>query len=299
MGLAISTSWNYREDPEFILDRIQEAGFREIELSFHFSKSRLKSMKELIRKFEMEVVSVHNFCPFPLEDVKGFPSPDFYSLSSKDEDERKRAVLATEATLETAYDLGARAVVLHCGGLDIEDKTRHLYELKRSDYEKFKEEIEKYLKLRSEKVKGHIDSLKFSLEKLLKKAERLGIKMGLESRYYLHEIPELSEVEEVLDCFRSEHLGNWHDVGHVAVSEQLEHYSQVEALNRLSDYLIGIHYHDVQGIDDHKPIGKGKIDFKIFKDFKPSINVLEVHSPATVEEVKSSKNYLEDLLQLL
>lgn len=280
-----------------MLEEIESAGFEGVELGFHFKKSEIQELKEEMKYKAISVVSLHNFCPFPLEEYRGFPSPDFYSLSSLEPEERKLALKATEQTLETAYQFGAKVVLLHSGRIDgLEDLTRYFFELRETQPEKYVQEMAEYLEQRRKLGKKHIDRLKFSLEKLLLRVEKLDLKIALESRYYLSEIPELEELEEVLSCFSCNRLGYWHDSGHVEVRSKLEIHSQEEYLNLLSSYLLGIHYHDVEGIDDHKLPGQGELDFSVFKPYLDCLKVLEVHPPAEVVEVQRAKEYLERIL---
>ena len=63
----------------------------------------------------------------------------------------------------------------------------------------------------------HLDAVLFSLDKLNREAEkRKAYFLGVENRYYLHEIPDFDEIGMVLREFEGGKLRYWHDVGHAA-----------------------------------------------------------------------------------
>jgi sugar phosphate isomerase/epimerase len=65
--------------------------------------------------------------------------------------------------------------------------------------------------------------------------------------------------------------------------------------------LIGFHVHDVNAAgQDHQAVGSGKIDFAMVSSFwKPEhLLVLELSPRLTVEEVRSSKAKVEELLNV-
>ncbi|OQX84090.1 MAG: hypothetical protein B6D53_00905 [Candidatus Omnitrophica bacterium 4484_49] len=292
--LALSTSWvEDKQDIPGLLEGTQEAGYTHIELGFQFRDKELKEVKSQLPKYSLEVVTVHNFCPFPISDFSYFPNPDYFSLSSPDEDERKLAVKYTLGTLETAYELSAKVVILHAGKVDIEDETLKLWEQSSRNFQKFKTDLSRFMSIRNQKAKRFIDSLKFSIEELLKWAQKLNVTIALESRYYLNEIPELEEMIDILSVFDTSFLGYWHDIGHVNVREKLGLYTQMEAITKLEKYLTGFHIHDAQGIDDHKLLGKGDINFDFLGNYRDKIQVLEIHPPVNPQQLRTSRELWE------
>lgn len=292
LQLALSTSWaEDKSDITQILEGTQEAGYSWIELGFHFDSKELSEIKSLLPKYSLQVITVHNFCPFPISDFPYFPNPDYFSLSSPDQEERKLAVKYTLGSLETAYDLGAKAVILHAGKVDLEDRTLELWQQRIDNPQEFKIRLNEFMNLRNRKAKKFIDCLKFSIEELLKWAEKLNIAIALESRYYLNEVPELEEMADIFSTFNTPFLKYWHDIGHLNVREKLGLYTQRDAIIKLEKYLAGFHIHDAQGIDDHKPPGRGEINFDFLTDFKDKIHVLEVHHPVDIAELKRCRDF--------
>jgi len=296
VNLAVSTAWaEDKTNISQILEGIYQAGYHQMELSFHFKAHQIQEIKSLLPRYSLQVITVHNFCPFPILDFPYFPNPDYFSLSSPDEDERKLAVRYTLGTLETAYELSAKVVILHAGKVDIEDETLKLWEQRARDFQKFETTLNRFMGIRNQKAKRFIDSLKFSIEELLKWAQKLNVIIALESRYYLNEIPELEEQEDVLTTFDTPFLRYWHDIGHVNVREKLGLYTQSEVLTRLDKYIAGFHIHDAQGIDDHKLPGEGEIDFSFLERYKDKIHVLEVHPPVTPCNLTTAGEFMNEI----
>jgi sugar phosphate isomerase/epimerase len=294
---AISTAWNYQEDTKKIFDEILKLGFNNIELGFHFDRKEVKYIYRIKKKLRFNIVSIHNFCPFPINNFQDFPSPDIYSLSSPDEEERKLAVKYGIKTVKTANEFGAKFVIFHAGKVAIEDETNRLAEIKKQDRSLFLRERDNYLKERNKLAEENIDSIKFSLDEILKFCEKYKIKICLETRYYLSEFPELFELEIILNEFNHPQICYWHDCGHAGVRNYLEIYSQKDYLDILGKFLIGFHFHDIYGIDDHLPPGKGEIDFSVFRQYIDKIKVLEIHPPATARDILDSRLYLEEIFK--
>ena len=75
--------------------------------------------------------------------------------------------------------------------------------------------------------------------------------------------------------------------------------SHSELLKRFGPRLIGMHLHDIIGpMTDHMCPGTGSFDFGLLRPFiKPStILVMEVHAPASADELRRSAAHLDKAL---
>jgi len=150
---------------------------------------------------------------------------------------------------------------------------------------------------RTSKRQPFLDTVLFSLEKLNKEAEKQGVSLGVENRYYFHEIPNFEELKVIFQKFAGGKIFFWHDVGHGHVQEKLRIQSHQELLEAYSPFLLGVHLHDAQGYTDHSAPGKGEINFDMIKRFVQdvAIKVLELHPRVSLEEIKKGIALLRSL----
>lgn len=303
MDFALSTSWNayrYTKAKELIFE-IKEIGFNKVELSFNLTTSMVKDIASLVRAGEIEVVSLHNFCPIPLGIKRELALPDYYSMASPDQTARKKAVQQTKKTIETAGSLGAKAVVLHCGRVEIPDPTREMINLWKKDGR----QTNRFLRLKDTALRQRkllapffLDNTLKSLDELAGYAANHGIKLGIENRFYFREIPSFEEIDRILREFRGSAIYYWHDTGHAQIMENLGFARHSDFLLQYSKHLLGAHLHNVIGCADHQAPLKGEIDFSLFKKYlkKSTLKIVEAHRQASAAELKASLNYLKGAL---
>jgi len=297
-NFSISTSWNAMNAPNvrYMLNQIKEAGFGKIELNFGLTANDVNDIIRIKERGLIEVTSLHNFCPIPRGATPAKASPDYYSLSSTNEKERRRAVAATKVTIDTARSLGAKAVVLHLGRVNVKDRTRKLGAAldDLANYGRIKKRM---VEERAQKANGHIEKVLLSMEELLGFAKHKNIILGIETRYYYNEVPSLEEIGIILDRFKDDSLGYWHDTGHAQILENIGLYRHRDFLDRYSGRIVGMHIHDVTGTDDHRAPLQGSMDFSILIPYikRETILVLEPHFPAEAEDITEGARYLEDL----
>ncbi len=303
MSFVISTSWNaFRHtDGLSLITEIKELGFGEIELSFNLTSRMVDSVERSVAGGSVKVASVHNFCPIPEGVRREEALPDFYSMSSRDPEQRRLAVKQAKISIDTAARLNARAVVLHCGRVEIPDRTVELIDM----FNKGLRSSPEFSKLRGEIAserehlrKPFLDSALMSLEELERYASLKGVDLGVETRYYHREIPFIDEIGIILDAFKGSRIFYWHDTGHAQLSENLGFVQSHEDFLKLySDRLTGVHLHDIRGCSDHRPPGEGDMDFGRLKKYIPesAIKVVEAHRPATGEQLAKSVEFLKKI----
>jgi len=294
MTLSISTAWNFKEDKDVrqLLTEIKDLGLNAIELGYRLKPAYLKALTGLLDEFDMNVSSIHNFCPLPDDEPSPRHASNYYRLSSLDDEERKKAVVWTKNSIDTAEQVNADVVVIHAGTIELDDDpTKKILEMVRQDQagtNEFFELREQLLDAREHIVKPYLDAVTKSLKDVCAYGQTKNVKIGLETRYYPIEIPNFEEIEFFLEQFHSEGLYYWHDFGHAEVSGRVGITPHIDFLKTYKDRMIGVHIHGVQSTKDHLAPFQG--DFKLedllsFLDEK-TIKVIESHSSATSEDIK-------------
>lgn len=102
--------------------------------------------------------------------------------------------------------------------------------------------------------------LRRSIERLLKEAESLKIKLALENMLPLHPGYQTRSLNEIVDEFSSSFLGVCFDTGHANIGGGVE-----EEFIRIQEAVISFHLHDNDGTRDlHLQPPYGNIDWKKF-----------------------------------
>jgi sugar phosphate isomerase/epimerase len=127
-------------------------------------------------------------------------------------------------------------------------------------------------------------------------AERLGVVLGLENRYYYHQFPAIDEFEVIFQEFRGGPVGYWHDTGHAHAAEVLGIVPKGELLKRYGARLTGVHLHDARGLKDHQAPGTGDIDFDSLKEYlkDDTLRVIELQSGVSEEQVREGIRFLQE-----
>ena len=280
-----------------MLREIRELGFQYAELSHGTRISLLPGILEAVAAGEMRISSLHNFCPLPMGIT--YAAPNLYQFSAERPRERELAERYTVKTIEFAARVKAPAVVLHSGSIDMKNYTDKLLDLAgqgekaAAKFAKFCSEADK----KREAKKGpFVERVNELLKKLLPVAEGQGIKLGIENRQALEELPVETDFQFLFRELNSPNLVYWHDTGHAQIKENLGFIRHAMHLESLREHLYGLHVHDVQFPGrDHCAPGSGMIDFAALKPLiKPEhIKVFELSPGLTVEEVKSGVEHVK------
>ncbi|HSY17839.1 MAG TPA: sugar phosphate isomerase/epimerase [Candidatus Acidoferrales bacterium] len=297
---SFSTCWNSARhtDGRAMLREIRELGFEYAELSHGIRISLMPGILEAVQAGEMKISTLHNFCPLPVG-VTG-PSPNLYEFSSDRDRDRQLALKHTLGTFDFAKRVGAPLVVLHFGSMDLKDYTGKLKELLERGEKgtpKFQKVVEEASAAREAKKKKFYDRSKDMLRELVGEAKFRGLKLGIEIREAVEELPVESDFVSLLKEFPAP-VYYWHDTGHAQIKEDLGFINHVQHLASLADRLAGFHLHDVKApARDHFPTGGGHIDFAALKPYvKPEhIKVFELSPKVPLESVHRGIAHLKKI----
>jgi sugar phosphate isomerase/epimerase len=289
--LSFSTCWNSARhtDGEAMLDEILDLGFAQIELGHGIRLSLMEGVQRAFDKGKVRFSSLHNFCPLPVEITRA--SPDCYKFSSPDERERERAVRFSLQTIDFAARLDAEFVVLHLGRTPIDDYTDKLIRLAEVGMIHSREYVRTKLECvrkRENQAPRYLERAKDCLARIADHALEKGVKLGVESRHSFEEIPNETEMIEVLGEFAVPHVGYWHDFGHVQVKHNLGFLDHVEWMEQVAARLLGCHLHDTAwpGRDHLAPFtGSVEYDRLIPLIPKETLFVFEMSPRRTREEI--------------
>src|SRR5262245_37599411 len=284
---SLSTCWNSHRhtDGRAMLREIRELGFEYAELSHGIRISLLPGIFDAVDAGEIKISTLHNFCPLPIGVDRA--APNVYKFSSDDRRERESAFKHTLKTLETAVRVGAKLVVLHTGCVDMKDYTDKLIDMVgegKKDTPKYEKLCHEVVSIREKKKERYVENAYEMIRRIVDEAKPRGLKLGIENREALEEIPFESDFEFFFKEFMDPTVVYWHDTGHAQIKENLGFVNHRQHLEALKGRLYGFHVHDVEAPGrDHRAPGTGTVDWpalqplveprhwKVF-EFSPSLS---------------------------
>lgn len=280
-----------------MLREIRDLGFDHAELSHGTRISLLPGIIEAVEAGEMKISSLHNFCPLPVGVNNS--APNLFKFTAEKKQERDNALRYTRKTIEMAGRLKAQLVVLHYGCIEMKDYTDRMVEMVgrgekgTPKYEKLCEEVSHKREALKE---GPIERANEILNLILPEAEELGLKLGIENREALEELPLESDYHFLFREFRSPSIVYWHDLGHAQIKENLGFIDHAFHLESMRERLFGFHIHDVQFPGrDHCAPGTGCVNFAALKPMvKPEhLKVFEFSPSLSPEEAKRGVEHVK------
>jgi len=296
---SISASWLSSPDctADTIIETVKSLGIDYLEAEFRMSAEMLEKIVSKRESGGLNISSMHAVCPSPANRGRG---AEAYFLSDTDEDKRKKGIDDVLGTIKRASAIGVPAVIVHSGMVDIEEATYKMMEYCDAGNLRSieaRECLHSALLNRMSNCKKSFSSLLKSLDAINSYANKVGVKVGLENRFYFREMPNLEEFGIIFNTFNGGSLGYWHDTGHAHVQETLFGVSQKMMLETFSERLVGVHLHDVRGgYTDHNAPGSGVVDFDMVKSFlkDDTIRVMELNKRESFEDAKSGVDFLKE-----
>jgi sugar phosphate isomerase/epimerase len=293
-NIALSTMWAIKkfDSLEDFFVAAQDLGFAGVELNHQVDSAMLAGI-DLAR---YSIQSIHEPCP-ATPSVEILKARDWL-ISAIKEDNRMQGVEAIKRSIDFASSLGVRSLVVHAGNVRGERPLeKSLYGL----FEKGKAGTPEYNKVRIEMEQDrarfaapHLKAVRKSLVELLEYARPRGVQLGLENRYHFMDIPSQDELGMLLALGGPAQLGFWYDIGHAQALDRLGFFPHEEWLQRYANRMVGVHLHDVIGINDHDAPGMGEVDYTKIAGFLPAdiIHTLEIRPGISADQIRGSLKYL-------
>ena len=282
-----------------MLEEIRDLGFDYAELSHGTRISLLPGILDAVDSGLIRISSLHNFCPLPMGVTQA--APNIFQFTSESPRERENAYRHTIKTFEFAVRVQAPLVVLHMGSIMMKDYTDQLIDLLahgQRESPRFQRLCEEVMEKREQRKERHVAYAYDLLHRLAQEAAARSLKLGVENREALEEIPLESDLLLLFREFPEPNVCYWHDIGHAQIKENLGFIHHVMHLETYADRLAGFHIHDVEFPGrDHRPPGRGMIDFAALKPWvKPEhIKVFELSPSLKVEEVRTGVEHLKGI----
>ncbi len=272
----------------------QTAGFTCFELNHGVDSAMLESVHLNGRR----ITSVHEPCPSDVS-VAELKERDWL-ISAIDEADRRRGVEAVRRSIDLAHDLGARVVIVHSGRVNMDESLEavltRLYKEGKRDTPAYEEAKSIMMAARSERAAAHLASVRRSLGELARYAAPRGVRLGVENRDHYFDIPLIHELDELLASGFGETVGYWHDIGHAEKSEYKGYSLHEDWLTRFADRMIGVHLHDIIGMDDHLPVGYGEMRWNMVARHLPTdiLRTCEFRNASSAEQIADGLSWLAE-----
>lgn len=296
IDVAISTMWGIGRFPSLagFFEAARAIGLTRFELNHAVTGSMLKGL----RLNGYRIPSVHEPCPAdpPVSELKRRN----WFISAPEEENRQQGIDAVKRSIDLALGVGAEAIVVHPGQVDIDPALdRRVVDLFREGSfgtAEYLEARDAVIRARTAQAPVNLDSVRRSLKDLADYAGQRGLKLGLENRYHYFEIPSPDELGWLLEGSDSEIVGYWYDVGHAHTMDRLGFFAHTEWLPRFSSRMIGMHLHDVVGIDDHRAAGAGEVNWQAILPHLPAraLRTCEFQNHNSPEQVAAGVQWLID-----
>lgn len=291
---ALSTMWGIREDKSLagFFEKGRKLDFARFELNHNVSPEMFAELDQN----HFHVGSVHDPCPASIP-AKELDKRDWL-ISALDDSNRVKGVDVVKRSIELAVHLCSALVVIHPGRVvgdhHLDRSLRELYRNGQCETPEYTDLLTRLVRDRRERGLPHLDSLLKSTEELTAFCQNSGVRMGFENRLYYYEMPIFEEIETLLDTFDVPHLGWQYDVGHLQIHHVLGLTDRQTWLEEFKDRIVGVHLHDVKGIEDHLAPGQGDVDFSKISLYLPPycVKTLEVNAKVAAHDIRSGMETL-------
>ena len=293
-GISLSTLWSAHQEGPFnnTFINARRLGFTGFELNNDVTPDLFNQWD----KNQFYVTTVHDPCP-SVDNYAELKQADI-ALSSLDEAQRRMSVDNLKRSIDLAVRLGSRSVVIHCGSVHCDQsrdlELRKLWKQGLKNTPQYQEILTAFIQDREVHKAPHLDQVQKSLEEVTAFAQGSGVALALENRNRYFDIPLPDELDLFLGLSDDRHYGFQFDIGHAYNQDALGTVPFNVWMDRFQERLIGVHLHDVIGIQDHQVPGMGDVDFRMIAPYITDsvLCTLEIKPDASLEEIAAGLEVL-------
>lgn len=283
-----------------------DLGFDTIELSHGIRITLVPGILRAVEEGIVKISSTHNFCPLPTGITQA--APNLFEPSSPDLREHELWLRHTKRSIDFAVQVNSTALVCHLGsvqffwlnpGKGLSAYIKRHPKIRIPESPRYQSVLAKAQAKLRKRMGPFWEQTKDSVAKILDYAAERGVRLGLENREKLDELPLDDDFAGYFAGLPLDvSAGYWHDTGHAAIKQSMGLINHRLHLEKLAPRTIGFHLHDVNAAgQDHQAIGSGNLDFKMVSEFwRPEhLLVLELSPRVSVEGVRSSLERLQSV----
>ena len=285
-----------------------DLGFEYIELSHGIRITLVPGILRAIEEGIVKVSSTHNFCPLPTGVNQA--APNLFEPSDLNAREQGLWLRHTKRSIDFAVQVNSTALVCHLGSVQFLWRNpgrmlaSYIKRHPKADIphgRRYQAVLEKAQEKLGKRIEPYWERSKESVQQVLQYAAERGVRLGLENREKLEELPvdeDLADYFAMLPLDAS--VGYWHDTGHADIKESMGLINHRAQLEKMAERTIGFHLHDVgPDWEDHQALGVGHVNFEMISEFwRPEhILVVELSPRVPVEGVRSSLDKLQKLVK--
>jgi sugar phosphate isomerase/epimerase len=289
-----------------MVKEMADLGFDRIELSHGIRITLVPGILRAVQEGIVSISSTHNFCPLPTGITQA--APNLFQPSSAEYREHELWLRHTRRSIDFAVQVSSTVLVCHLGSVNflwLNPAVRLSAYARRHPHAgipnepRYQARLERARDKLKKRMGPYWERTKDGVSELLDYAKERGVRIGVENREKLDELPL---DDDLVDYFsglpEGASAGYWHDTGHADIKQSMGLINHRSQLENLAPRIIGFHLHDVNAAgQDHQAVGSGHVDFKMISSFwRPEhVLVIELSPRVPVQGVRDSLERLKQL----
>lgn len=278
-----------------LVKRIKDLGFEYVELDQAIDVTTLMELAPAMSRAGVKAASVRHILPIP----EALRSPDeAWFFSAPDAEERRTAIRFAKESIALAGRIGAKAVIVRCGQIDMDTNQAELNLIKRAgewDSSVGRRVREAVTMERDAKTEETLARVGDCLAQLIGPANDAGLRIGIENGARSNWVPNSEDLRTLFETLDNT-IGYWHDSGAALVQEHYGFDDQASLLGPFGSRTIGINLTDGREANHDLAPGSGLVDFRSIRGCLPgdAIKVISPKSGPAAADLRRVIDYLTE-----